>query len=373
MLNQTAPAPAPLTAPVSVTLGRVPGPGPNAAGRGRGRLHVLDGLRLVAALMVVGYHYLAFGEGWPAPVDQLFPGTRSVASYGYLGVEFFFLISGFVICMSGWGRPVKEFFVSRVTRLYPAYWFAVVATSVTVAVIPGGRDHLPWNDILTNLTMLQEPLGAGSVDPVYWTLFAELRFYLLFTVLAWWGLTYRRVLLFCCVWGAASVLVSPADPGPLKLLLMPGYSWFFIAGMAFYLMYRFRPNLMLFGVVGICYCASLAPSVERAEELTFLGDRPTWPVLVVLAAFFGLMALVATGRLSGIRWRWLPVAGALTYPLYLLHEVIGWELFARFGAEVSPWVLLTAVLLGMLVLSYLVHRLVEQPLGRSLRRHLLRP
>ncbi|MFD8638932.1 acyltransferase family protein [Streptomyces zaomyceticus] len=368
MLNQTAPAP--LAAPVSWS--RVPGAGPDAAGRGPGRLHVLDGLRLVAALMVVGYHYLAFGEGWPAPVERLFPGTYSVASYGYLGVEFFFLISGFVICMSGWGRPVKDFFVSRVARLYPAYWFAVVATSVTVAVIPGGREHLPWNDILTNLTMLQEPLGADPVDAVYWTLFAELRFYLLFTVLAWWGLTYRRVLLFCCAWGAASALVAPAAPGPLRLLLMPEYSWFFIAGMAFYLMYRFRPNLMLFGVVGVCYCASLAPSIDKFKGLTFLGDRPAWPVLVVLAAFFGVMALVATGRLSGIRWRWLPVAGALTYPLYLLHEVIGWEFFARFGARVSPWVLLTAVLLGMLVLSYLVHRLVEGPLGRSLRRHLLR-
>ncbi|MFI8913426.1 acyltransferase family protein [Streptomyces sp. NPDC053513] len=367
MLDQTAPVvPAPLASRSVPRLAADPTAG------GHGRLHALDGLRLAAALMVVAYHYLAFGEGWPTPVEDLFPAAFPLASYGYLGVEFFFLISGFVICMSGWGRRVKDFFVSRVVRLYPAYWFAVVATSVTVAVVPGGRQHLPWNDILTNLTMLQEPLGADPVDGVYWTLFAELRFYLLFSLLAWWGLTYRRVLLFCCVWGAATVLVAPSSPGPLRLLLIPEYSWFFIAGMAFYLMYRFRPSPMLWGVVGFCYCASLAPSIDKFKGLAFLGDRPAWPVLVVLAVFFGVMALIATRRLSGIRWRWLPVAGALTYPLYLLHEVIGWEFFARFAGRVPPWALLVTVLLGMSALSYLVHRLVERPLGRYLKRHLVR-
>lgn len=369
MLNQKTPV---ATAPREPTF--APSVPPLSTSRKPRRLHVLDGMRLAAAVMVVMYHYMAYG-GWPRPVAEIFPETFPIASYGYLGVELFFLISGFVICMSAWGRPLKDFFVSRVVRLYPAYWFAVIATSVAVAVIPGGRGHLPWNDILTNLTMLQEPLGVAPVDAVYWTLFAELRFYLLFALLAWWGLTYRRVLLFCCVWGAATILVAPAPPGPLRLLLMPEHSWFFIAGMAFYLMYRFRPNLMLFGVVGVSYCASLAPAIDTYKKLTFLGDRPAWPVLVLLAVFFGLMALVATGKLAGMRWTWLPIAGALTYPLYLLHEFIGWELFRYFShatPHVSPWALITAVFLGMLALSYLVHRLVERPLGRYLKRNLAR-
>ncbi|MFF0472675.1 acyltransferase family protein [Streptomyces sp. NPDC004284] len=344
----------------------------DSAPRKPGRLYILDGLRLSAALMVVVYHYMARGQGWSTPGPELFPETFRVASYGYLGVEIFFVISGFVICMSAWDRSLKDFFVSRVVRLYPAYWFAVIATSVTLAVIPGHRAHLPWNDILTNLTMLQEPLGVAHVDGVYWTLFTELRFYLLFALLAWWGLTYRRVLLFCCVWGAATLLVSEAPDGPLRLMLIPEYSWFFIAGMAFYLIYRFRPNLMLVGIIAVCYCASLAHTIRQFERLTFLGDRPAWPVLVLLAAFFGVMALIATDKLSGIQWKWLPIAGALTYPLYLLHQAIGYEFFGHFESRVSPWVLVTSVILGMLVLSYLVHRLVEKPLSRYLKRHLAR-
>ncbi|MFD6812242.1 acyltransferase family protein, partial [Streptomyces anthocyanicus] len=94
--------------------------------RKRGRLYVLDGLRLGAALMVVAFHYTALGaEAWDRPAWTVFPEVSRFTSYGYLGVQLFFVISGFVICMSAWGRPLKAFFVSRVIRLYPAYWFAV--------------------------------------------------------------------------------------------------------------------------------------------------------------------------------------------------------------------------------------------------------
>ncbi|MFF8411113.1 acyltransferase family protein [Streptomyces omiyaensis] len=343
-----------------------------SATRRRGRLYVLDGLRLGAALMVVAYHYTAIGAApWNKPASDVFPEVSRFTGYGYLGVQLFFVISGFVICMSAWGRPLKAFFVSRVVRLYPAYWVAVIATTVTLAVIPGERQRLAWHDVLTNLTMLQEPLGVRPVDAVYWTLFAELRFYLLFAVLVWVGLTYQRVILFCCVWGAATILLAPAEPGPLRTLVMPEYSWFFIAGMAFYLMYRFRPNLLLFGIVGVSFCASLAPSIEKFRHIPRIGEQESWPVVAILAVIFGLMSLIATGKLSGVQWKWLPVAGALTYPLYLLHEFIGWEIIGHFAPRgIDPWVLVGATTVGMLVLSYLVYKLVETPLSRYLKSRL---
>ncbi|WP_229860255.1 acyltransferase family protein [Streptomyces litmocidini] len=334
------------------------------------RLYVLDGMRLLAALMVVMYHYMARG-GWETHIATVFPDRFRFASYGYLGVQFFFLLSGFVICMSAWGRPLKTFFVSRVIRLYPAYWFAVVATTVTVTVIPGGRRHLPWYDVLVNLTMLQQPLGVRSVDTVYWTLFAELRFYLLFALVAWFGLTYRRVVLFCCGWGAATILVAKAPPGPLRTLLVPEYSWFFIAGMAFYLMYRFRPNLLLYGIVAVSFCASLGPTVDEFEKLAFLGRRHVWPVGVALACMFGVVGLVATGRFARVRWRWLTVAGALTYPLYLMHQVIGWEVMFYLKAyDIDARVLVVSMAATMMLAAYLVHKFVETPLSRHLKRRL---
>jgi len=86
------------------------------------RVAILDGLRLVAALMVVSYHYISRGDAWTAASPHGFPQVVYLASrFGFFGVELFFLISGFVICMSGMGRSLGQFFVARVVRLYPAY------------------------------------------------------------------------------------------------------------------------------------------------------------------------------------------------------------------------------------------------------------
>ncbi|MCX4514942.1 acyltransferase [Streptomyces sp. NBC_01619] len=340
----------------------------------RGRITALDGLRLLAALMVVAYHYLARGEAWSASGQAMFPTAFPFAAYGWLGVELFFLISGFVICMSCWGRSVGDFFVSRVTRLYPAYWFAVLATTAVLLLVPGGQTPLPWPDVLTNLTMLQEPLGVRMVDGVYWTLFAELRFYLLFAIVAWRGLTYRRVVVFCCVWAVAGMAFSKFGDDALRLMIMPQHCWYFIAGMAFYLMYRFRPTLLLTGIVLLCFGAAV-PSARStwSRTLRYFDDPvPFWPVVAVLAVSFGLMGLVATGKLSWMNWRWLPYAGAATYPLYLLHQNIGWELIGVLESRVPGYLLVGLLVGGMLVVSWLVHRLVEKPLARPLKQRLNR-
>ncbi|MFF4230787.1 acyltransferase family protein [Streptomyces sp. NPDC001820] len=337
-----------------------------------GRISALDGLRLLAALMVVAYHYTALYGGWTTRGEVHFPGAFPFTAYGWLGVEFFFLISGFVICMSCWGRSLGDFFVSRVSRLYPAYWFAVLATTAVLLLIPGGQNPLPVADVLTNLTMLQVPLGVPKVDGVYWTLFAELRFYLLFALMAWWGLTYRRVLAFCCVWAAAGMLFAKSGDSVLQLLIMPDYCWYFIAGMAFFLMYRFGPNLMLTGVVLLCFGAAL-PSAHDTWSRSlgyFEQSIPFWPVVAVLAVCFAVMALVATGKLGWMKWRWLPYAGAVTYPLYLLHQGIGWELIRAVGDRLPPYTVLALVTGGMLVASWLVHLLIERPVTRLLRRRL---
>ncbi|MFJ8692659.1 acyltransferase family protein [Streptomyces roseolilacinus] len=339
--------------------------------RRRPRLAVLDGLRLVAALMVVLYHYVGLGHGWAIESRTLFPQVFPFAAYGWLGVQLFFLISGFVICMSCWGRSLGDFFTSRVVRLYPAYWFCVLATTAVLVLVPGGYVRLAWADVVANMTMVQAFLGVKPVDPVYWTLFAELRFYLLFAIVAWGGLTYRRVLLFCCLWGSAALAFNRFGWGSFGQFLMPEHCWYFIAGMAFYLMYRFRPTVLLWGVVLVSFAAAV-PSARltwRASVKNMDQWVPFWPVMAVLTVSFGMMALVATGRTGRLTWRWLPVAGSLTYPLYLLHQYIGWETvtYVEKTYRVDPTVLLGGLIGAMMLAAYLVHRIVEEPLGRWLK------
>src|SRR4051794_36362391 len=107
----------------------------------RPRLAALDALRFVAAAAVVMYHLTARTSiAWgPAQTERL-GGIGRWTAYGSLGPELFFVISGFVILLTAWGRPTAQVVASRVARLYPAYWFAVLATGVLLLVLwPEGK------------------------------------------------------------------------------------------------------------------------------------------------------------------------------------------------------------------------------------------
>ncbi|MDH6124555.1 acyltransferase [Kitasatospora sp. GP82] len=334
------------------------------------RIAALDGLRFLAVLMVVLYHYVAYGSGWGRPRSHVFPILYMPASYGWLGVQLFFLISGFVICLSCWGRSLSDFLTSRVVRLFPAYWLAVGLTTLMLALLPGSEQPRKWQDVLTNLTMLQNPLGVPYVDGVYWSLWAEARFYLIFAIVVWGGLTYRRVLAFCLIWSGAGVLsYGLPDVHLLQMLAMPEYCWFFIGGMAFYLMWRFGQDLLLWLLVGFSLLAGIRASwpTYQSVQANSAYDLPDWVVAAVIAAFYLLMAGVALGWFRRIDWRWLGTAGAVTYPLYLLHEYIGWKLIENLRYTIDPWLLLGALLLVMTAVSWLVNRYIERPLSRSMK------
>ncbi|WP_308405215.1 acyltransferase [Streptomyces sp. B93] len=349
-------------------------PRPVPAARGRPRLYLIDGIRLAAALMVVLHHYVGTRRAnepgnaiWDRPVSEIMPTWFRVASYGWIGVEIFFVVSGFVICMSCWGRTPRQFFVSRVIRLYPAYWFGVLFTTGVVALFPGVWERLPVREVLLNLTMLQQGSGVPHVDVVYWTLWSELRFYLLFMVVVAMGLTYRRVVVFCCVWGAAAML-APVSGFPLLVLVAnPTGAWFFIAGLALYLMYRFGQDLLLWGILGMSF---LMGQLELGERVAYEQVSSWRGAVLIYSVFLLVMVAVALGYTDRVRGRWLVTAGALTYPLYLLHYVAGTSLIARLRDVMDARLLVGALVAGFLALSWGVHRWVERPVGRVVKRGL---
>ncbi|MDN0193712.1 acyltransferase [Streptomyces sp. S.PNR 29] len=340
----------------------------------RPRLYVVDGIRLAAALMVVVHHYAGTDRlnqpgnaVWGRPVGEIMPTVFRFASFGWIGVEIFFVISGFVICMSCWGRTPRQFFVSRVIRLYPAYWFAIVFTSAVVVALPGVWERLPVRNILINLTMLQAGSDVPNVDLVYWTLWSELRFYLLFLVVVAMGLTYRRVVVFCCVWGAVAMLAPVSDFPLLELIANPDGAWYFIAGLALYLMHRFGQDVLLWGVLAMAWLMGqreLAGRVDYENVSSYRG------AVLIFTVFLLVMVAVALGLTDGIRWKWLVTAGCLTYPLYLTHYVAGTTLISRLRDTMDARLLVAVVIAGFLVLSWLVHRVVERPAARALKRGL---
>ncbi|WTW23952.1 acyltransferase [Streptomyces sp. NBC_00019] len=350
-------------------------PAPRARKRPGRRLHAIDGLRLVAALMVVVHHYAGTyrvnqpGNAiWGRPVSEIMPTVFRFASYGWIGVEIFFVISGFVICMSCWGRTPRQFFVSRVIRLYPAYWFAIVFTTGVLAALPGVWPRQPWREVLLNFTMLQAGSGVENVDRVYWTLWSELRFYLLFLVVVATGLTYRKVVVFCCVWGAAAMLTPVAGLPLLQLLANPEGAWYFIAGLALYLMHRFGQDLLLWGILGMAWLMGQSELGQRIDEVEHVsGWRGS---VLIFTAFLLVMVAIALGAADRVRGKWLVTAGAVTYPLYLMHYVAGTTVINRLRDVMDARVLVVVVIGGFVLLSWVVHRLVERPVAGVLKRGL---
>ncbi|HMO10961.1 MAG TPA: acyltransferase family protein [Actinotalea sp.] len=195
---------------------RVQAAGPNRtapAASTPGRLRPLDGLRFLAAAGVVLYHFTARAPQWGEPAGERFPVVGEVSVYFSLAPQLFFVISGFVILWSAWGRSVPQVVASRVARLYPAYWAALALTAVLLLVVwPGWR--ITPGQVAVNATLLQSAVGVSHVDGVYWTLWAELRYYLLVVALVAVGLTRRRVLAFAALWpGSRSARESsPSQP-----------------------------------------------------------------------------------------------------------------------------------------------------------------
>ncbi|WUD77181.1 acyltransferase [Streptomyces sp. NBC_00510] len=349
--------------------------------KGPVRLAAIDGLRLVAAAMVAAYHYL----GTPTPhfwgkteLKDTIPLLHTISGYGWLGVEFFFVISGFVICMSGWGRTPAQFTVSRISRLFPAYWCTVLLVVALLVVAQLGHwDAAPRIDtrtVLGNLTMAPGPLGLDLVSGVSWTLWVEARFYLLMAVLLIFGLTYRRMVAFCGAWLLAGAIALEVDSPILNEFVLSRYAGLFVAGIVLYLMRRFGQNLLLWLLLGFAWCYALTVLEFRVADHASGEGRPSWAMCaVILTLCLALLALAGVGPWAGVRWRWLITAGGLTYPFYLVHQSIGIPLAKGLLKAVPGLGLLpsmTVSLLFVLGLAALIYTQVERRLGRLLRHRL---
>ncbi len=342
--------------------------------RDAGRLRALDGLRFVAAAAVVAFHFTGRDNpGWAESVRDVFPTLSRLTVYGGFGPYLFFMISGFVVLMSAWGRPVPAFLASRVGRLYPAYWAAVVliAAVLWVAPVVPRWSELGLPGMALNLTMVQSAFGVGHVDGVFWTLWVELKFYVLLALLGLAGFTRGRVLLLCLAWPLLGAMGAQAGNALVVALLEPTYAPFFCIGILLYLVHRDGWSAPAGLLLGMNTCAALwvcrAHYVPWSVEVAGVGVSVR-ALALLLFACIGALVLVTMTPVARLDWRWLTTAGALTYPLYLVHEYPGWALIRWLAPVLPAYAVLAVVTAAALAVAWGVHVLVERPLGPRLRR-----
>ena len=360
-----------------MTVRAIRAPAPARAGIRSGterRFAVLDGLRLCAAVMVMLYHYTALPlarSGWGRPPGRTFPSLWHLTAYGALGVQLFFVISGFVILMSCWGRSLADFVGSRVSRLYPAYWVCVTLTAVLLGVIwPGGPSSVTFGQYLTNLTMVQQSFGVANVDGVYWTLFVELCFYVLMAAFVLVGITPRRVLVFAAGWPILAWLTRHTFTAHL---LQPNSAPLFAAGMVLYLLSRRTGGPLAWLVLaGDVVLGARETSGAMLHTMVANTGHPLSRTLcyALVAGFVLAVGLATLTPLARVHWRWLTWAGLLTYPLYLISQTWGYWVIHLLHRALPRAATLAVTCAAMLALAGVLHLLAERPVRGPLRRAL---
>ncbi|AZO10043.1 MULTISPECIES: acyltransferase [unclassified Mesorhizobium] len=293
----------------------------------------VDILRFLAAVMVMFYHYgfwvWAFPDGVSACASGGVPAHPEMAfvGSGWVGVQVFFVISGFVIAFSAENSTPLKFFEARVRRLAPAVWICAPISAIVLLLA-----DLSWpTDAVVRLarTALFVPFEPW-VDSVYWTLGIEIAFY----AIVWAMLRLGRFDLIetvAIIIGLASTLfwclffafgwTDLAETRWLQLTLVH-HGAFFAVGVLLWLM-RFKGlTAARLGFCALCLAGGVLQIVSSVDvhSLKVGATMPYAPPIVIFLAAVALMAWSLRLDLSWRGWRRL---GLMTYPLYLIHDVVG--------------------------------------------------
>lgn len=337
------------------------------------RANEIDLLRFIAALSVVLYHYAFLGYiGQASPIR--YPMLEPFAKYGHFGVELFFLISGFVILMSASHGSLKQFVISRVARLYPAFWICCTITFLVVLFFGSDRAPVTFAQYLSNMTMLssfgfmQRIAAVPYIDGSYWSLAVEMRFYA-FVVLILLLRQIHRAEIFLGIWLLSTIGVEVFGVGRLRGFLIVDYSSYFIAGAMLFQIWAHGFSVWRVVALLTCWVLALYQAFVTIPnfEATFHTDVNPVHVLSILSASFLCMTLIAVRKTGLIgRLNWMAI-GALTYPLYLVHQVVGYVIINWAFPHVNSHVILLGTLGLMLMISHFVNNKIENRYGPVLK------
>jgi peptidoglycan/LPS O-acetylase OafA/YrhL len=170
-------------------------------------------------------------------------------------------------------------------------------------------------------------------------------------------------------------MAEQADNALLSTLLIADYAPYFAGGMLLYVIYREGHDLITWLLVGLQSLVALRFALGHYPA--DLAKTSMWPasttvVAAVSFACFGLVALVTLTRISRLGARWMTFLGALTYPLYLVHQKVGLYAIHLLHLQTSPWVAMAVGAVASLVLAVALYYLVEKPWGGRLRKAVLR-
>lgn len=337
-------------------------------------------LRAIAALAVVAFHT----DGNVALYGWTPHAFSRVAHYGEIGVDIFFVISGFVIALVSAGAPpgvrtAREFLAARVARIVPIYWLVSAAFAALLLAAPAyfepwtfGSTHVVAANLLASFVFVPSLNASGLIAPVLnvgWTLNYEAWFYVVFAVAL--CVTRRPLALVAAVLAGTSLLRLAHGAGVPFLFYTNPIVLEFVAGCCLGTWYargaRLPLRAALAVLVGVIVLHRFyAPTLTEDNRFVVFG----------LPAF----ALVATALSLETRVRWgrlMLRLGDASYSLYLTHLlalplVLKLMLMADRAHRLPGDAVAAIVVLGAVLAGFACHLWLERPLTRLAARWLVR-
>jgi peptidoglycan/LPS O-acetylase OafA/YrhL len=335
------------------------------------RLEILDLLRALAIMAVLVFHYTFRGAaGDDGFTTFSLPALAPFAKYGYLGVQLFFVISGFVIAYSAENRGAIEFGIARIARIYPCFIICMTLTFLITLMLGAPRFETGLTHWAANLVIAAPSLHKPFMDGAYWSLVYEVTFYGWVVLLLMAGWFRKHLDAIVVAWLALAALNYELHSSVLQHIFLTDESGFFAAGLVLHEMYRGRRDLTVRLLLALASIIAIGQSLELVQWYRdhFHVAYSDGVVTVLSLCAIALVALVLRMRSLPLPSRAVVAAGGITYPLYLLHQNIGYMIFNRVGTAAPPALLVVTTAAAMIVLAWAIWRFAERPGQQLLKR-----
>ncbi|MDP3679575.1 MAG: acyltransferase [Flavobacterium sp.] len=326
------------------------------------RYEELDCLRGLAALAVVLFHF-TYGYDFGL---KIMSEDKFYFRYGNLGVQLFFLISGFVIFMTlDKTKKAKDFLVSRFSRLYPAYWASIIitVTITTLLEVPFQEGIFSVKQVIVNFTMFQYWFKIKDVDGAYWTLAIELIFYIIMLLIFLFK-KLNYIIWICLIWLVLSVCFAAFEiplGNYIKAILILRFAPLFVGGIAFYLLKNKPMDIFLHILILLSLCTEYYLLYQLDSDCI---------VYWIIFFFYVLFYLFIYDKLGFISNKFLVFLGSISYSLYLIHENIGIGIiyWLKKIADIQLFYLPITIILVIFLASFITFY-IERPALKWIRKY----
>ena len=285
---------------------------------GSKRNGTLDLLRFLAVLFIFFGHYTdTFNY-----IYQIVPSNlhwNVFSRYASLALLIFFMVSGYVVTMTSVNRNLKDFIISRTSRIYPLFWIScIVAFFLPKMVNHSFLAVSSFKTFLVNLTMVPTVFREPLINQVFHTLITEIAFYIFIGVIIFFKL-WRNILLITAILLGYSFAFSFGVTMPAHTNLVP-----LLAGMLFYFIsINYSERWKLYTLLCINFCCALLLARPLSIKLNQLYLEPgmvnAWILRLGITFIYFIFLMIALKKLHIKSRPLLIILGEIAYAFYLFH------------------------------------------------------